>query len=133
MHFFVFSILNKFSSLLPPLLTSLLHLTTSKLAFKVYKKDIRERLAQRVFIIKLEQIVAFFVINVYNYAQPMKTYSNSQKEPSGGVLRKRCSENIQQIYRRIPMTKCDFKKVASQLYCCFATLLKSHFGMGVLL
>ena len=32
-------------------------------------------------------------------------------------------ENMQQIYRIAPMPKCDFK----------ATLLKSHFGMGVLL
>ena len=29
---------------------------------------------------------------------------------------KRCSENIQQIYRRTPMAKCDFNKVAKQLY-----------------
>ena len=36
---------------------------------------------------------------------------------------KRCYENMQQIYRIAPMPKCDFK----------ATLLKSHFGMGVLL
>ena len=28
----------------------------------------------------------------------------------------RCSENIQQIYRRTPMSKCDFNKVAKQLY-----------------
>ena len=34
-----------------------------------------------------------------------------------GVLEKRCSENMQQIYRRAPMTKCDFN---------------THFGMGVL-
>ena len=47
-----------------------------------------------------------------------------QEQPSSGVLRKRFSENIQQIYRRTPMPKCDFNKVA---------LLKSHFGMGVLL
>ena len=38
------------------------------------------------------------------------------------VLKKRCSENMQQIYRRTPMPKCDFNKVAL-----------SHFGMGVLL
>ena len=25
-------------------------------------------------------------------------------------LRKRCSENMQQIYRRIPMPKCDFEQ-----------------------
>ena len=29
-----------------------------------------------------------------------------------GVFRKMCSENIQQIYRRTPMPKCDFNKVA---------------------
>ena len=29
-----------------------------------------------------------------------------RKQPSGGVLKKRCSENIQQIYRRTPMPKC---------------------------
>ena len=34
---------------------------------------------------------------------------------------------MQQIYRRTPMPKCDFNKVES----CFATLLKSHFVMGV--
>ena len=42
-----------------------------------------------------------------------------QKQPSRGVLRKRCSENMQQIYRRTPMSKCEFNKL--------------HFGMGVLL
>ena len=39
----------------------------------------------------------------------------NQKHSSRGVLEKRCSENMQQIYRRKPMPKCDFKKVASQL------------------
>ena len=33
-----------------------------------------------------------------------------------GVLRKRCSENIHQIYRRTPMPKSDLDKVAKQLY-----------------
>ena len=48
--------------------------------------------------------------------------SNCQKKPSLGLLMKRCSDNMQQIYRRTFMLKC-----------CKATLLKSHFGMGVLL
>ena len=39
-----------------------------------------------------------------------------QKQPSTGVLRKRCSEYMQQIYRRSPMPKCDFNKVTLQLY-----------------
>ena len=32
------------------------------------------------------------------------------------VLKKRYSENMQQMYRRAPMPKCDFNKVAKQLY-----------------
>ena len=41
------------------------------------------------------------------------------------VFRKRWSENMQQVYRRTPMPKCHFNKVA--------TLLKLHFDMVVLL
>ena len=39
-----------------------------------------------------------------------------QKQPSRGVPRKKCSENVQQIYRRTLMPKCDFNKVAKQLH-----------------
>ena len=39
-----------------------------------------------------------------------------QKQPSRGVLRKRFSENMRQIYRRTPMPKCDFKKIAKKLF-----------------
>ena len=42
-----------------------------------------------------------------------------QKQPPRGIPWKKCSENMQQIYRKTPMAKCDFDK--------------SHFGMGVLL
>ena len=41
--------------------------------------------------------------------------SLQQKQPSKSVLRKRCSENIRQIYRRTPMPKFDFNKVALHL------------------
>ena len=37
-----------------------------------------------------------------------------QKQPSRGVLRKRCPENMQQMYRKTPMPKCDFNKVVLQ-------------------
>ena len=50
----------------------------------------------------------------------MRLLGSYQKQPSRGVFRKRCSENMQQIYRRTPMPKCDFNKVAK------------HYGMGVL-
>ena len=46
--------------------------------------------------------------------------SDSLKQPEvfqpRGVPRKRCSENMQQIYRRTPMPKCDFNKAAKQRY-----------------
>ena len=35
-----------------------------------------------------------------------------QKQPSRVVLRKKCSENMQQIYSRTLMAKCIFNKVA---------------------
>ena len=53
----------------------------------------------------------------YNiYCWYKETYTNIQKQPPRGVPRKKCSENMQQIYRRTPMPKCDFNKVAKQLY-----------------
>ena len=39
-----------------------------------------------------------------------------QKQPSRGVLTKRCSENMQQIYRRTLTPKCNFNKVSKQLW-----------------
>ena len=39
-----------------------------------------------------------------------------RKKPSRGVLRKRCSKYMLQIYRREPMPKCDFYKVAKHSY-----------------
>ena len=41
---------------------------------------------------------------------------DQQKQPPKGVLKERCSENMQQIYMRTPMTKCDCTNAAKQLY-----------------
>ena len=41
---------------------------------------------------------------------------NSQKHSTRGVTMKRCSKNMQQIYSRTPTWKCNFNKVAKQLY-----------------
>ena len=40
----------------------------------------------------------------------------SQKQFSRGALKKRRSENMQRIYKRTPMSKYDFIKVALRLY-----------------
>ena len=56
------------------------------------------------------------ICNLCNNLWKKKTKSSIQKQPSRGTLRKRCSENMQQMYRRTPMPKCDFNKVAKQLF-----------------
>ena len=38
-----------------------------------------------------------------------------KKQPFKGVFTERCSENMQHIYGRTLMPKCDFSKVALQL------------------
>ena len=46
----------------------------------------------------------------YHYSQVignvLSTSSNLQRQPSIGVLIKRCYENMQQIYKRAPLPKC---------------------------
>ena len=60
-----------------------------------------------------------------------------QKQPSKSVLRKSCSENMQQIYRKRPMPKCDFNKVALQscltLLHIFRTTFPQNTFRGLLL
>ena len=43
-------------------------------------------------------------------------FEQVQKQPFRLVFIKDCSENMQHIYRRTPMSKCDFKKVSKQIY-----------------
>ena len=47
---------------------------------------------------------------------PMLTLKFNQKQPSRDVHIKRISENMQQVYERKPMPKCDFNNVALWLY-----------------
>ena len=57
-----------------------------------------------------------------------------QKQPPRGVLKKKCSENMLQIYKRTPMPKCDFNKVAADLVTFTEEILhgKLHFLCSVL-
>ena len=71
-----------------------------------------------------------------NFAKFLKT----QKQPSRGVLRKRCSENMQQIYRRTPMPKWGFNKVPKHgcssvnlLHISRTTFLKNTYGWLLLI
>ena len=76
------------------------------------------------------------------YIGVLEELINLQKQPPRGVLSERWSKNMQQIYRRTPLPKCNFNKVAKESgkigaaiekTSKRATLLKSLFGMGVLL
>ena len=64
------------------------------------------------------KIVVIFIKEVDIYTLKLSKLL-LQKQPLRGVFEKRCSENMQQIYRRTPMPKCNFK--------C------NQFDMGVLL
>ena len=55
------------------------------------------------------------LVNVYKFQVDLFTFTKESltttSETSRGALKKRCSENIQQTYRRTPKAKCDFNKV----------------------
>ena len=68
---------------------------------------------------KLETVFGIEIYQNLNFEDHIKIVCsktakklNIQKQPHRGVLSKRCSENMQQIYRRTPMPKCNFNKVA---------------------
>ena len=55
-----------------------------------------------------------FAIGGVSELGEFQSFTEFQKKPSRGVVRKRCSENMLQICRRTPMPNCDFNKVAKQ-------------------
>ena len=68
----------------------------------------------------------FSCVDKFNMLQKgLNNFFNIQKQLSRAILKEKRSEKMQQIYRRTPMPKYDFNKVSK------ATLLKSHFGVGV--
>ena len=51
----------------------------------------------------INKTVILWIFKYYNFY--------GQKQPPRGFPGKRCSENIQQIYRRTPMPRCNFNKL----------------------
>ena len=69
----------------------------------------------------INQTVILFSSQIqFRFLKKLLDYGNfinlTQKQPYRGVFRKRCFENMKQIYWRTLMPKCDFSKVAKQLY-----------------
>ena len=61
------------------------------------------------------QVTVFCMIQVFVKGNSEQTIVQIPKQCPRGVLKKRCPENMEQIYRITPMQQCDFKKVAKQL------------------
>ena len=79
---------------------------------RITKRNKEERtIPQKSYydLIKMQNLV------IFGSNQKIYIYYIQKQSPTG-VLKKRCSGNMQQIYRRTPMPKCDFNKVAKQFY-----------------
>ena len=48
----------------------------------------------------------------FRNARTLLNIHDGAEAPFRGILRKRCSENMQEIYRRTPMLKCNFNKLS---------------------
>ena len=65
----------------------------------------------------------------------LKALQELQKQPTRGILGKRCSENMQQIYKRTLILKCDFIEITlrhgcSPVNCC---IFSEHLFLGIIL
>ena len=78
----------------------------------------RFKIYHSIKYLKVQSNLHRFILSETSLAQSSRVHNMSliQKQPPRGVPRKRCSENMQRIYRRTLMPKCDFNKVALQLY-----------------
>ena len=81
----------------------------SKLNWKAYIDDIALKLIRANSML--------YKVRDFVNAGILKAIYHAQKQPTRGVPRKRFSENMQQIYRRKPMPKCDFNNVALRSGC----------------
>ena len=61
--------------------------------------------------------------NTKSFKKKYDALKKVEKQPLRGNPRKRCSENMQQIYRRTPMTKCNFIEIVLRYGCSPVNLL----------
>ena len=73
----------------------------------------RKRMHYEVYCVSQEVITSGWCIKKLPFKifqNCLENFNNELKQPSRGVFKKRCSENMQKIYMRAPMPKCDFNK-----------------------
>ena len=92
-----------------------LHSRNSSFKFLSFLEQLIFKYLQTVVCLttsKLSKLTLFVMTSI----DVLHVWEVEQKQPSRGVFIKRCSGNMQQIFRRTPMPKCDFNKVTKQLY-----------------
>ena len=80
-------------------------------------EDFQNYLSKRIF--KNSALATYLVLDKFLSLRAHSTFFQliyKVFKPPKGVPSERCSENMQQIYRRSPMPKWDFNKVPKQLY-----------------
>ena len=84
----------------------------------IHVTPLKSRVKQTLFVL-IFFIIFLFYVNMHLHFEFSKIF---QKQPIKGVLRKKCSENMQQI--------CYFNKIALQLYwnCTSAWVISCKFG-----
>ena len=81
----------------------------SKVKWVIYKGIINH------YIILLSLWTLILIMMVILIVEWKGKNKSANKQSFKGVLKKRCSENMPQIYRRTPMPNCDFYKIAKHL------------------
>ena len=102
-------------------------ITTDKVQRKIKNLNIKKtmqssevlfqhKLTERSWDVMIPVISISINLTNSHFLDCFKSVNIIQKQPSRDVLKKRCSENMQQNYRKTPMPKCDFNKDALQLH-----------------
>ena len=86
-----------------------------------FKNNLTQPVTLSRYLAVLEAIYILQVHQCLTFIRPERkvkalTETLHHKQPSKGFLRERCSENMQNIYRRTPIPKRDFNNTAKQLY-----------------
>ena len=80
-------------------------------------KELHEKFWVTFLLVCLFQLqyvfLNWFFFKLHIYQEEVYVVSKIT-QPSRSVLRKKCFKNIQQVYRKIPMPKCNFNKAALQ-------------------
>ena len=90
--------------------TSYINSKESKYKMRTLQRGVMVTTLHKFIWQKAEEL-KFWVGSTHSFN--MTEFYDGQRQPFRGVLVRSCSENIQQIYRRKPLPKCSFNKVAS--------------------